>query len=543
MVKKVILLFPVLLGLLLYGMTDEEQADASAQLEQAKMYRKQGYYQQAEGIYQQIVTDYPGTDYTLQAQKGLTVLYLVWGKVSEAHAAYEQLPDPSSEHQSLAEAAHQVAYKLLKGNKDKKALLVYEHIVKSWSCDDYALWLQTIEAISNIRSDNDEAAEAAIETLLTGFSGHKDIAKAVNKIGDRYHQLKRYEKAREIFQYVVDNWPKAEYAIWSQKSLVGSSIQLGDDDATEAAIEKLITVFFEDERIAEMLGQVAGTYRKVKNYEKALELYQYVLDNWPDSEQAIRSQRGIVLSNIGLGDDPNTEAAIEKLINNYSGHKHLAEAVYHVARKLKDDAKAASLYQYIIENCPDSELAIKSEAKIGNINIRLGDLNAAQVILDGLLADYSGDPVLPKAVAVMGDGYYNQALLLESKGLYEDAKWYYQRAIVECERILTQLPEIPYTTAEACYFLAVCHERLGQQADAIQYYQMLVDNWPDFEYAWNALFKTGWCFEKLEKSGLISESEANPIIKAAYEQLLEEYPNCKMARHARRWLSRHGFTK
>ena len=102
-------------------------------------------------------------------------------------------------------------------------------------------------------------------------------------------------------------------------------------------------------------------------------------------------------------------------------------------------------------------------------------------------------------------GYYSEALRIESEGVDVLPKWYYQKAIAECERILTQLPETPYTTAEACYFSAVCHERLGEYAEAIESYKRQVNKWPDYEYTWHAMFRIGCGYEKLKKTGLISE--------------------------------------
>jgi TolA-binding protein len=133
--------------------------------------------------------------------------------------------------------------------------------------------------------------------------------------------------------------------------------------------------------------------------------------------------------------------------------------------------------------------------------------------------------------------------LLESQGLDEQARWYYQKTITECERILNQLPETHYITAEACYFLGVCYERLGQLEEAIEFYQKVVDKWPDFKYAWNALFLVGLNYEKLKNLGLIPEAKADAKTKVAYERLLKDYPTCTAANIARQWLSRQAENK
>jgi TolA-binding protein len=98
------------------------------------------------------------------------------------------------------------------------------------------------------------------------------------------------------------------------------------------------------------------------------------------------------------------------------------------------------------------------------------------------------------------------------------------------------LPSSP-TTAQAHYFSAACYRDLGDYAKAIEYYETVVDLWPDYEYAWNAQFLIGHSYEHLRNAGAVPVAEANPRIKAAYDQVVQKYPDCPAARAARNWLS------
>lgn len=542
MVKKVLLLSPVLFGLLLLELGGGASEDASAQLEQAETYQRQGQYEQAEEIYQQIVTDHPGSDYAFQAQKNLTILYVAWDKQPEAEAALQELIGSFSEHETIATAVTHVADAYRKLEKHQKACEIYGYVVGNWPGDEHGMWSQMGLVISSINLGNDDVAETALEKLLTEYSGYEHISRTVCLVADTYRRLENDRDARELYQYALGNWPNGEFALWSQMGLAISNIRLGDYDAAGPAADKLRADFSEDERIPIAVCMVADEYRKFNKHEKAREHYQYVVSNWPDAEHALWSQMGLAISNIRLDDYDAAWAIVENLFIDFLEDERMAIACCLIAdeyRKLEKYGKALALYQYVVDGWPDAEHAMWSRANTSNINIGLGDFDAAQAILDELLTDFSGHPILPTAVAVIGDGYYNEALRMESEGLYEQARWYYQKAITECERIVTELPETPSTTAEACYFLAVCHERLGQYTNAIENYQTVVDKWPDYKYVWHALFRIGRGYEELKKSGLISESEADPIIKTVYEQLLEEYPNCKVTRHVRRRLSRY----
>jgi tetratricopeptide (TPR) repeat protein len=246
-----------------------------------------------------------------------------------------------------------------------------------------------------------------------------------------------------------------------------SNIRLGDFNDANHAADKLRTAFSNDERAAIAGCLIADEYRRLEKHEKACELYQYVVDNWPNAEHAMWSQMGLAISNSLLGNDDAASAAITKLP-----------------------------------------------------------------------LDYSEQTNLPVAIFQVGESYYSQAVLKEGEGHHAQAEEYLQKAITEWEKIITQLPR-SVTTAWAYNFAADCYRRLGQHQKAIEYYQKVVDDWPDYEYAWNALFRIGRTYENLKTLGVTSKSEADPKIKAVYEQLLVKYPDCSAARIARRWLNQY----
>ena len=168
------------------------------------------------------------------------------------------------------------------------------------------------------------------------------------------------------------------------------------------------------------------------------------------------------------------------------------------------------------------------------------DVNDHQQVLadvDMLIGDYSDNPRLPLSVFVIGEEYYNKAFRYEKEGLEAEARDSFTKALIVWERIITQLPESQSIGLKHAYFFsAVCYRRLGKYEKSIEYYQEVVDNRPDYPYAWDALFRVGRNYENLKGSGLISESEADAKIRAAYEQLLAKYPDCKAAKAAQSWL-------
>jgi TolA-binding protein len=84
-----------------------------------------------------------------------------------------------------------------------------------------------------------------------------------------------------------------------------------------------------------------------------------------------------------------------------------------------------------------------------------------------------------------------------------------------------------------------CYDKLSEYEKSIEFYSKVVNDYPDYDRAWYALFMVGRNYERLQKAGAVSKTQAEQQIKAAYKQLLEKYPDCETANIASRWLSKH----
>lgn len=468
MLKKVLFITLVLFGFTL--MAEKCFADAAAQLEQARIYADSGNFNEAEATYQNIITAYAGTDYALEAQKGLTILYINWYKPAQADAAFKE--------------------------------------------------------------------------LVADFSGNDGAAEAVYDIAESYGLMYKYEKAEELFQYVLENWTDSEPAVWSRVDLAVLNISLGDDLGVQVHVEKLLTNFPQDGHISGALNEIADAYRRVQKYEKARELYQYALDRQPQVRDAIWSEACLVGLDVVLGDDATAQSAIEKLLTEFSEHQDTPAILNDLAFDcvvLKKCEEAQELYQYVIENWPDDNQAIWAQSGLGMASAALGNETAVQAAIYRLIADFNGDPNLPEAVSQIAEPYYDEAFRKQSEGLESQARNYFQMAITIAELVKSKVPDF-VIEPDTYLWEGACYSELGEYEKSIECYQKVVDDYPGHPMAWHALFMVGRSYEDLKESGVLSKSEADARIKAAYEQLLRDYPDCKAAKYARRWLSSHNST-
>jgi tetratricopeptide (TPR) repeat protein len=477
--KKIISTVLILSGLVFPAFALKCLADATAQFEQAKTYEQAGNYAQAEAIYKSIPVNSAYSYDALKAQEKLCCLYISWGKEAEAQTSYQ--------------------------------------------------------------------------ALLSGFGGSGGILKAVDHVADRYRQMENYEKAHELYQYIVSTWP-AEHAIDSQKGVVLSRIHLGDEAGARAAVEKLIAKFSGSQDIDDVLSEIAGEYGKVGKVAKGVELYRQVIEPWCRAEYTPSSQATAVEFLICIGDDMGAQTATDKLIADFSSHNDIAKWLGHIGNiyhRLDKFEKSREICTLVVQRWPQNEEAMESQKFVALSCIALGDDAGARAAVDKLVAQFSGNLNLRNAMYEIGVQLQLRGYRLDKDTFTEASRECFRTAVGLFEKVVSDFPTASFlitrhqntTSAEACCYAGDAYSRLEDPIRSLACFQKVLDNYPAYVFAWHAQFMVGRNYEKMEELGLMSKTEADPKIKAAYEQLLEKYPTCQAARYSQEWLDQYNSSK
>jgi len=483
-------------------------------------------------------------------------------------------------------------------SNSERVYLLYAYVTGMWPADE--IWPQMREAMTNIADGDEAGAQAAIDKLRTEFSGNQYLPVALHEIAKLYRlvgePVGERDKSLQLHQYIVDNWPSHEYTMWSLRELAILENARGNVKAAQAITEKVLTDFADNEYIAFVGYEIAIRYQLFKNYEEAKQLYQYVIDTWPEqtdyarwcqagldevnlalanqaaSVSEIKAQVKLAKSSIVNDDMKAAEAAINKLRISYPQDPHIAEPLFEIAecyRQFEKYEKAGQLYQYVADTWPQHVPARWSQLWVAVCHINLGNMQAAESAIDKLLANHPYSEL-------MAGCFYEIANAYNRSGNYEKAKQFYQSVLetwpeykhtvwaqigqaqsniglgdnVAGEAIIDTLvtklaanypdkSDLPPAAAEVYYYVGSCCSKMGQYEDSTAYYQKVINGCPDSKYACRAQFGIGSNYQNLKKVGIISESEADQKTKAAYEQVLEKYPSCVVAAHAQAWLNRH----
>jgi tetratricopeptide (TPR) repeat protein len=198
------------------------------------------------------------------------------------------------------------------------------------------------------------------------------------------------------------------------------------------------------------------------------------------------------------------------------------------------------MYKEIINTYPQSPYANKAQ-----INIRSGQI--LSLIDDGhdqkafnevnsLISDFNNNDHIPAAVSRIAENYYRKAFEFKSQGNCEQADRCFQKTIELCRMVINDIPHADGTALAYDYAGGSCR-RLGQYQESINYLQRLVDQFPKYSTAGNALFLIGQNYQDMKENGIIAQQDADSKTITAYRRLVEKYPSSKASDAARDWLT------
>ena len=309
-------------------------------------------------------------------------------------------------------------YKSIAAAKGPNALLAKEELVDLY-----------------LRQNKLQQAETAYEQLLIDFADNPLIAKAIDHVADDYRGAGDFEKARELYQHILNTFPDADHAIDSQRGIVLTSMLLGDSEFVNQSLDKLIEDYGNHPDIGKAMESIADEFRSNRRYTEARELYLYVIDNHPESEHAVSSLGGAIRMSFLLKDDPNAEALTEQLLSQYADNEDLPSVYDEVADEYRHAGKfekARDLYSYAVTAWPKIDRALESRKSVVLCSIALNDEPNALADLDQLITEFNTtgtngetadrSALLTDVLVKIAKGYEQAKMFDQAKDIYQQIK-------------------------------------------------------------------------------------------------------------------------
>ena len=377
-------------------------------------------------------------------QTKLVIASLAGDEPVEAVAAMDKLLTDFAEHEQMPSAVREIVQKAVEAGKYEAVGAVCRALTKNSSVADNGVWVAMVSALAAVYQGDDAALGAATGHLTANFSGDLRSIEAFREIAYSFRQQKKYAKARQSYQHVLDTWPNGPRVVFSQRGLVLANLALGDTAAASAALDRLLSDYAEDGDFVKCAAIIARAYRKKKQFDTAIRIYDFIAKNRAEDPKAIWLQLELFnIALVNLKDDAKVEAAYETLLGRFGGHDEIAKVVGEAAwayRKQKRYADSLRVYREVLAKWPDSDSALIAWRGVVFSLIGLDDAEGADTEAARLLADYEGAERVRATAVKMADEFRKKKHYESALELYEyaaDNRTDGKQAIVVQRKVVT----------------------------------------------------------------------------------------------------------
>lgn len=406
---------------------------------------KQEKYQEAVLAFDKMLEKHSGSQFVPRAVFGIANSYFKQGRFTKAIENYERVvnefPNPIREPGTerivdlRPEAQYYIAESNLSLRDNAAAIDAYGKVIQHYPASEWADDAQYGVALAFENLGQKEKAIQAYRTLIRRFASGNLAPDAQIKIAGFYYQDKDYTRAIAEFQEAINRYPNTQEAWLAQYNIGKSYIALasyrqaikafervnpGSDIAATAAYEigfawydrknpgrnlgnaanalrKVAQDFPKDPDAPRALSLAGQCYQELAEWDKAVGVYQQIIDSYPLSEDANRAQ-------LELG---HTYFAQEKYQN--------AIAAYDVIRKKGTDEYPIDIVIDAVFNLAESQLNVG--------NHKDGAITFLRIPL--LYKQY--DPLIALNATVRAANAFTKAgEIYVAKDTYEDAIKFYE---------------------------------------------------------------------------------------------------------------------
>ncbi len=365
-----------------------------SQMSIADIYRRTGRYDEAIEMYRKVADDYPGTGYVSVAMKDIKGIQDALAGISLQQQIINNYPNT----EFAAEAQFEIAELYLSSqglNNPLRAIQEYNQLIQQYAYSARASEAQLkIGNIYRTLLHDPEKAIEAYQNLLQGqFASSKISPEALFRIGRTYYSdLRNYEKSLGSFDSLMREYP----SYWKFPAVVYWKAmcheQMKDYQNAIDAFEMFAQIYPEDDiglladigrlgernvkaRIIDKIQELkklapealwrhAEQLRSKGRYREALSIYYNLMTRYPNSQYAneakIQSEKVRVQSEVQINREIVKRGGIEAAASQY----RISE-IYET--ELNDYSRAIIEYEKVITSYPETRWAANALYRTGMI--------------------------------------------------------------------------------------------------------------------------------------------------------------------------------
>ena len=441
----------------------------------------------------------------------------------------------------------QAAEQCITAENNTGALENYQSIVQAFPDTPYALDARKNIVKLYLQSGNATAADTELVQLLEKYGDTENLFTPLSEIRVTSWLTGHYAEHQSVCQEILNRCSDTLESFNTLGNLICGAVHIEDTSAAEAGIELLFSQKYtepEDAFLSTVI-RVQDTFRLKNNYPMVIAVGDRALATNPTHKNAAWVYQQLVISYSNLNAPEQMEAAINTILEKYSGHPVCAKVVNSIAdefHKNRQYAKALELYQTALNQAGSNEAeqlrayagmakaAVWTEETATDPNSPALDTPNVDAIVQLLMTDFRDAQTLGFHVFLIAQEYYRVAGEVPADDRELDLK-NYQKAIEIWEKNINEIDDTRYFS-EGCYFSGVSYRYMGEYELAIARFEELLDKTPDFDRAWNAQHLIANCLDQMYIVNELSYSEAKTRIMEVCQKINEQYPDTPAVRMA-----------
>jgi TolA-binding protein len=519
----------------------------------AKMYAKRGYHNRAKALFERQIKLCPADYFTDKAKFELVKSDILSKFEAGDSAGVDNLIKKTSNRYSrqihLSEVLYLAADKYEENHKYEQAKAFYNQALQAGPgspCGNKAkLEPIKIDIYKSIDDGDFTSADDLVETLIAKHPKHSYLPEVLYNIAGHYTKYSNYECARELYLRLISLYPDDAFSSRAEVEIALFNIRSNINRGTFklAELEQLQEKYGKSAFLARRFYEL-GYYCLDNNNDTAISILGLVCSQFSDSpfyygRAKITYDTAKIYREIEAGNLTEAQAAVARLKNDYAGYYYLPGQLYLVAKAYSNHGYRDQSYILCNEliKMDGNKYAVYGDIQRCRLDIysRLQsyDLVGAKQLFNEFKSTYADSLYLEEGILNFVQEFYERGASTEG----DASKDYLSEAIKICQS--ENLPEskTEFIRVQSYVLLGDSYLRLGDYAQSADYYQRLVDQYPDSRYAWHSQFMVGQAYENMIKTGQISKSEGYPFVREAYSNVLKKYPYCKAAPAAKTLLN------
>ena len=207
---------------------------------------------------------------------------------------------------------------------------------------------------------------------IRDYPSDQRVAQVQYEIAEAFYNAQRFDLAAQEYALTSKNYPQSEYAVSAAYNKAWCFYRIGDTLRMVDELNRFVRSFPNSKQAPDAQFSIADYYYNNKDYEKAKQAYQVILDKYKEYPR-IEEAKGLVHE-----------------LDQINSYQEYAKAMIYFDNQ--DFKRAIPLLEEVVKKYPDADVRYASEANIASAYSEIGEKKKALEMFNKIIEQYSGKP-------------------------------------------------------------------------------------------------------------------------------------------------------